>query len=86
MTIQNAIKNLELFPDWNVDDGWLTENEMNELCSMSISALKKQLPKKPVMTEDKQFALCPCCNGKGLLDKQMYCDCCGQRIDWSDAD
>lgn len=60
--------------------------DVNDACDVAISALKKQLPKKPVMTEDKQFALCPCCNGKGLLDKQMYCDCCGQRLDWSDAD
>lgn len=28
----------------------------------------------------------PCCNGKGLLNKQKYCDNCGQKIDldWSD--
>lgn len=51
----------------------------------AIEALEKQLPKKPIVTEDKQFALCPCCNGKGLLDKQIYCDCCGQRIDWSEC-
>lgn len=37
---------------------------------------KKQIPKKPDFTEDKKFALCPCCNGKGLFDKQKYCDDC----------
>lgn len=42
------------------------------------TAREKQIPKKPDFTEDKEFALCPCCNGKVLLDKQKYCDNCGQ--------
>lgn len=55
---------------------------------MAIQALEKQVSKKPDFTEDKEFALCPCCNGKGLLNKQKYCDNCGQKIDldWSDAE
>ena len=53
-----------------------------EARDMAITALEKQIPKKPDFTEDKEFALCPCCNGKGLLDKQKYCDNCGQKIDW----
>ena len=50
------------------------------------TAREKQIPKKPDFTEDKEFALCPCCNGKGLLDKQKYCDNCGQKLDWSDEE
>ena len=53
---------------------------------LAIKALEKQIPKKPDFTEDKEFALCPRCNGKGLLDKQKYCDNCGQKLDWSDAE
>lgn len=49
-----------------------------------IEAREKQIAKKPDFTEDKEFALCPCCNGKGLFDKQKYCDNCGQKIDWSE--
>ena len=49
-------------------------------------AKEKQIPKKPIFTEDKQFALCPCCDMKGLIDKQEYCDNCGQAIDWSDEE
>lgn len=45
---------------------------------------EKQIAKKPDFTEDKEFALCHCCNGKGLLNKQKYCDNCGQKLDWSD--
>ena len=48
------------------------------------TVIEKQTPKKPDFTEDKEFALCPCCNGKGLFDKQKYCDNCGQKIDWSE--
>ena len=51
-----------------------------------IEAREKQIAKKPDFTEDKKFALCPCCNGKGLLNKQKYCDNCGQKLDWSDEE
>ena len=57
-----------------------------EALEAAIQALEKQIPKKPDFTEDKTFALCPRCNGKGLLDKQKYCDNCGQKLDWSDSD
>jgi hypothetical protein len=65
-----------------------TKEELTEAMRMSIQALEKQVSKKPDFTEDKEFALCPCCNGKGLLNKQKYCDNCGQKIDldWSDAE
>ena len=49
-----------------------------------IEAREKQIAKKPDFTEDREFALCPCCNGKGLLNKQKYCDNCGQKLDWSE--
>ena len=51
-----------------------------------IEAREKQTAKKPDFTEDKEFALCPCCNGKGLSNNQKYCDDCGQKIDWSDEE
>ncbi len=55
-----------------------------EALQIASNALEKQMPKKPNFTEDKEFALCPCCNGNGLADKQKYCDNCGQRLDWSE--
>ncbi len=48
------------------------------------TAREKQIPKKPDFTEDKTFALCPCCNSKGLLNKQKYCDNCGQKLDYGE--
>lgn len=63
-----------------------TKDELAEAMRIAIQALEKQVSKKPDFTEDKEFALCPCCNGKGLLNKQKYCDNCGQKLDWSDAE
>ena len=57
---------------------------VSEAKNIAVQALEKQIPKKPDFTEDKEFALCPCCNGNGLADKQKYCDNCGQKLDWSD--
>lgn len=63
-----------------------TVGEHKEAVNMAINALEKQMPKKPIFTEDKQFALCPCCDMKGLFEKQKHCDNCGQAIDWSDEE
>lgn len=65
-----------------------TKEELTEAMRIAIQALEKQVSKKPDFTEDKEFALCPCCNGKGLLNKQKYCDNCGQKIDldWRDEE
>lgn len=79
MTENGAINNLELNRPF-------AYSELQESIDIAIDALKKQIPKKPIFTEDKQFALCPSCDGKGLFDKQKHCDNCGQAIDWSDAD
>lgn len=60
------------------------DNAIRDAFELADKALEKQIPKKPDFTEDKEFALCPCCNGKGLFNKQKYCDNCGQKLDWSD--
>ncbi len=64
------------------------KEELAEAMRIAIQTLEKQISMKPDFTEDKEFALCPCCNGKGLLNKQKYCDNCGQKIDldWSDEE
>ena len=84
MTENEAIKELH-----NIRPrGGIIPQKRAEALDVAIQALEKQIPKKPDFTEDKEFALCPCCNGKGLLNKQKYCDNCGQKIafDWSDAE
>lgn len=79
MTENEAIKEFQQ----NIDMPF-GSNISREASELAIQALEKQIPKKPDFTEDKEFALCPCCNGNGLADKQKYCDNCGQKLDWSD--
>lgn len=89
MTAKKAIEFLRMHFEYP-KERWKSHPDYNvlEAIRFAISALEKQIPKKPDFTEDKEFALCPCCNGKGLLNKQKYCDNCGQKIafDWSDAE
>lgn len=48
--------------------------------------LEKQIPKEPLDFGDESY-LCPCCKRNNFykgeyLDKQNYCDYCGQSIKW----
>lgn len=83
MTESEAIETIQF--DLEIG-GEIQSQVMHDAIDVAIQALEKQIPKKPDFTEDKEFALCPCCNGKGLLDKQKYCDNCGQKLDWSDEE
>ena len=57
-----------------------------------ISALEKQIPKKPILDtiflSGIKWWRCPVCNKKivGYIGgrPQKYCDDCGQALDWSD--
>ena len=75
-----------------------TKEELTEAMRMSIQALEKQIPKKPIEYEDKFYA-CPICRNvllhkwkkynTELIDKSNglpYCLCCGQKLDWSDEE
>ena len=65
---------------------------------IAISALEKQIPKKPKKIEESQYSTfydCPCCGGylvskiDGELyggQKYKYCYRCGQALDWSDTE
>ncbi len=43
---------------------------------VAINALDKQIPKKPV-----DWHICPHCNTE-LVNKNNYCERCGQKLDW----
>lgn len=87
MTASEAIEFLRMHFEY-LKERWKPHPDYNvlEAIRFAISAIEKQIPKKPDFTEDKEFALCPCCNGNGLADKQKYCDNCGQKIDWSNEE
>lgn len=53
---------------------------------MAIEALKKQIPTEPLDFGNESY-LCPYCKRNNFykgefLDKQNYCDYCGQAIKW----
>ena len=67
----------------------------SEAFQMSINALEKQIPKKPIMKPyyedmEEEYLCCPTC-GEILTDripldnKDFYFHClnCGQKLDWS---
>lgn len=96
MTPQEAIKILEPYKSCTFGDashgGEVTVIDIIEL-------LKKQVPqkleKKVDMFDTSYNLYCPACGtyfgtrgkrGIWLGKKPAYCDCCGQRLDWSDVD
>lgn len=54
---------------------------------LSIEALEKQIPKKPIVSDD---IACPNCSATLIYclhtSEIDYCDKCGQRLDWSEED
>lgn len=64
---------------------------------IAISALEKQIPKKPIIRKEEYSAFydCPCC-GRYFVSKidgelcggqkYDYCFKCGTKIDWSDTE
>ncbi len=50
---------------------------------LAMTALEKQIPKK-VKIENGYFE-CPYCQTDIEIDKgKLYCEVCGQKLDWSD--
>ena len=75
-----------------------TEGERCEAYDVAISAIEKQIQKKPIMKQyfddsNETYLCCPACGGI-LTDripfdnKDFYFHCmnCGQKFDWSDVD
>lgn len=94
MTKQSAIDKIKCFPNWNLNDGWLKEDEMQELSDMAVAALEKQISKKPIHTRILETSgihcsVCPICKNPVYADlknqnHREYCGHCGQAIDWSE--
>jgi hypothetical protein len=61
-------------------------NKHAECEKIVISALEKQIPRKPVPTPQpcKSRFACSICD-KRIYSKQKFCDRCGQALDWSDT-
>ncbi len=66
------------------NNSWLesTKTPIKESFDMAISALEKQIPKKPKMPLDAYW-VCPTC-GKKVEHPYECCMGCGQAIDWEE--
>ena len=82
MTYEEA----KAFFEEDLKDGKCSDNcpECNAM-ELAISALEKQIPKKPDLDGG---VYCTCClhEFKENYDTTNYCQNCGQAIDWSDTE
>jgi len=65
----------------------------NLVINTAVSALEKQIPKKPEWNLQNDAILCPCCGldlmGGVEIDSEIdpeHCWNCGQAIDWRNED
>ena len=95
MTNEEAIKTIKIAiaeVEWNYPMDYAIAFEM------AISALEKQIPKKPIgmydeniyqigdddyIYETARFGSCPSCNQE-VQDGMLFCSFCGQALKWSD--
>ena len=75
MNEQEAKDKIKNFSQWNLDDKWLENDEMEELINVLNNALEKQIPVSRVIIEGRYF--CPRC--KNLMKYPGYCGC-GQKV------
>lgn len=58
---------------------------------LAISALEKQIPKKPLNPCGRYFGKakggnCPCCGAHTNSITNNYCRKCGRKLDWGDTE
>ena len=68
-------------------------NNQKELMEITVEALEKQIPKKPLEKEVlfdgmKELAcVCSVCESEiGLYKGQPYCENCGNKVDWEEGE
>lgn len=91
MTNEEAIRGL-----LNVKSQMAEESPFTEAIDLAVKAIEKQTPKKPLIrvehmgygvspNETFKIYACPCCK-EDIDGVTTYCQCCGQRIDWSEGE
>ena len=60
-------------------------NVLKEPLQLAISALEKQIPKKPIRVSNNRTDGCPKCKTE-YYEKFKYCPECGIKLDWSVED
>ena len=83
MKIEKAIETLK---DMSGIFGERSHNQYSlPALDLAISALEKQIPKKPKQYTDifkMTYYFCPICEYVRIIGNQKRCDVCGQKIDW----
>ena len=87
MTYEEAIKNINALNAVCGQKG-LYDAEFESALALAISALEKQIPKKPLHMHKNYY--CPICKEDGWMlwddaipnDMDKYCGKCEQAIDW----
>lgn len=91
-TTREALAEIEYYGGFSGDAACVAAIE--DACMLAVEALKKQIPKKPVLENTKGIVgidmwHCPVCKDEIISDwnrdiANPYCHHCGQEIDWSD--
>ena len=85
MNIEKAIRKIKEFGLHHAIQD-LPHSELTvKAFEMAISALEKQIPKKPKHYTDTfkiTYYFCPICEYVRITGNQKRCDVCGQKIDW----
>lgn len=82
MTNEEAIRILgRMLDEFCNEDSYAPE--CKDAVDMAISALEKQMPKKP---EYEGWLYCPICGKDILMEGYKFCPDCGQRIDWTESE
>ncbi len=88
MTLEEAIKDLKY--QEKMRSKRIDYRVSNIVINEAISALEKQIPKKPKLMKkplinSKYWFYCPNCNASRHTDiKVNHCSYCGQALDWSE--
>ena len=81
---EQAIKLLEMLSSDEFQQ--FTSSEFDDAIYTAIEALQKQIPKKPVVSDDGLHIICPNCSVPLIYflhtSNTDCCDKCGQRLDW----
>ena len=79
MTIEEAIRAIRHDLHLNLLKGYQVD-----VAKIAISALEKQIPKKPIRLLYYEVGDCPFCETIVYISEDGFCPSCGQALDWGE--
>ena len=84
MTTEEAIRAIKHDLRWK-----LLKDYQQDVAGMAISALEKQIPRKPIRLPANhpfyyEIGDCPFCETTVYISEDGFCPSCGQALDWSE--